>query len=342
MVSSLTEKLRFIESIFGTGFLASNGKNFGVRCPFCAPKDVNKKKLVIRVEDDLNHCWTCGFKAHTLAPLVRKFGTSEQFATYRDKYMPEEARKRFKDLNTVVEEKEKLELPKDFKLLTMMSSVDPDVRSAWGYLTSRNVSVRDAWYYKLGLSNEHRWKRRVIMPSFDSSGDLNYYVGRTIDERDKRYKYDNPELDKLPIIFNEINVDWTSRLTLCEGPFDVMKCGENAVPLLGSDLNEQSRLFNQILVHNTPVALALDGDMWRKKTPRIAKKLMEYDVDVVIVDVREWGDPGKMSKQQFKQALENAKPMTWEGSFAERLAAASEVKLRLRPDIYRHENTRHS
>ena len=342
MLSSLTEKLKFIESVFGTGFLATNGKNFGVRCPFCAPKDVNKRKLVIRVEDDLLHCWTCGFKAHTLAPLIRKFGTSEQFATYRDRYMPEEARNRFRDLNVTVEEKQKLELPKDFKLLTLASTTDPDVRSAWGYLVSRNVTVRDAWYYKLGISNETRWRRRVIMPSFDVDGELNYYVGRTIDERDKRYKYDNPELDKLPIIFNEMNIDWKCRLVLCEGPFDVMKCGDNAVPLLGSDLNEQSKLFNQILLNNTPIALALDGDMWRKKTPRIAKKLMEYNIDVVIVDVREWGDPGKMSKHQFKDVLLSAKPMTWEGSFAERLAAASEVKLKLRRNTYSHEETRHS
>lgn len=334
MLSSLTEKLKFIESVFGTGFLATNGKNFGIRCPFCAPKDVNKRKLIIRVEDDVNHCWTCGFKAHTLAPLIRKFGTFDQFSTYRDKYMPEEARKRFKDLNAVVEEKEKLKLPSDFKLLTLSSLVDPDVKSAWGYLNSRNVSFRDAWYYKLGISNEQRWKRRVIMPSFDRDGALNYYVGRTVDERDKRFKYDNPELDKLPIIFNEINVDWSSRLVLCEGPFDVMKCGENAVPLLGSDLNEQSYLFNQILVHNTPIALALDGDMWRKKTPRIAKKLMEYNIDVVLVDVREWGDPGKMSKQQFKTALQAAKPMTWESSFAERLAAATDMKLKFHRSSY--------
>lgn len=342
MVSSLTEKLRFIESVFGAGYLASNGKNFGVRCPFCASKDTSKKKLIIRVEDDLNHCWVCGFKAHTLAPLIRKFGTAAQFATYRELYMPEEARRRFKDITTVEEENKKLTLPGDFKLLTLCSTVDPDVRAAWGYLTSRNVSVRDAWYFKLGISNEQRWKRRIIMPSFDAHGSLNYFVGRSFDANDRRFKYDNPELDKLPIVFNELNVDWKRRLVLCEGPFDAIKCGDNVVPLLGSDLNESSRLFNEILINETPIALALDGDMWRTKMPKIVKKLEEYNVTVDVVDVREWGDPGNMTKKQFKDALQSAMPLTWEGSFTERLEHASQIKLRLTGNTYRHEENRRS
>jgi hypothetical protein len=327
---SVTSKLSFIENVFGKGHLASNGKNFDVRCPFCAPSDPNKRKLVIRVEDDVNHCWTCGWKAHTLAPLIRKFGTQEQFRKYRDEFMPEDARTRLKEFQEKEAEKKPLELPKDFRLLTLVPLSDPDAKAAWFYLKKRGLTLRDAWYYKLGLSNDGRWKRRIIMPSFDFDGKLNFFVARNIDESDRRPKYDNPEEDKVPIIFNEINIDWTKRLVICEGPFDLVKCGDNAVALLGSDLNEQSRLFTQILLHNTPVALALDGDMWYKKTPKIAKKLQEYDIDVVIVDTREAGDPGKMSKSQFKTALENAQHPTWTNSFFDKLEKMSEVNLKIK------------
>ena len=330
MLQSVTNRLAFIESVFGKGHLAANGKNFDVRCPFCAPADPNKRKLVIRVEDDVNHCWTCGWKAHTLAPLIRKFGSQEQFRKYRDEFMPEEARIRLKDFHQPESEKKALELPKDFRLLTLIPLSDPDAKAAWFYLKKRGLSSNDAWYYKFGLSNEPRWKRRIIMPSFDSDGKLNFFVARNIDESDRRPKYDNPEEDKVPIIFNEINVDWTQRLVICEGPFDLVKCGDNAVALLGSDLNEQSRLFTQILLHNTPVALALDGDMWHKKTPKIAKKLQEYDIDVVIVDTREAGDPGKMSKQQFQIALNDAQQPTWSSSFFDRLTRMSEVSLKIK------------
>lgn len=330
MLVSLTEKIKFIESVFGTGFLASNGKNFGVRCPICAPKDVNKRKLVIRIDDDLNHCWTCGFKARTLAPLIRRFGTQEQLRTYRDKILPPELKPRYADDDKPVE---RLRLPPDFKLLPHAPANDPDVKATWSYLFSRGVSLRDVWYYKLGVSNDPRWRRRVIMPSFDSTGELNFYVGRSVDAADRRQKYDNPDCDKLPIVFNELNVDWGSRLVLCEGPFDLIKCGDNAVPLLGSDINEQSRLFNQILVNNTPVALALDGDMWSTKMPRMAKKFAEYDIDTVVVDLREWGDPGSMTKEQFKAALNCSGPLSWEGAFMERLNMASQFKLKLKRDF---------
>lgn len=328
-ITSLTEKIKFIESVFGTGKLAHNGKNVDVRCPICAPSDHSKKKLAILVADDRMHCWTCGFKAHTLAPLIRKYGSAEKLAEYREKFMPEtERERRARVYDITIEEQKCVELPKDFRLLATSPTFDPDVRAARRYVLDRGLSERDFWYYKLGISNEVRWKRRVIVPSFDINGDLNYFVARAIDKY-RKPKYDNPDFDKLPVIFNEINVDWSSRLVICEGAFDMFKCGDNTVPLLGSDLNEQSAFFNAILINSTPVALALDGDMWETKTIRMAKKLIEYNIDVVVVDTRSFSDPGSASKEQFKDALGNASPVEWASTFKTRLARASRTSLRM-------------
>lgn len=332
MLQSITNRLAFFESVFGRGDLAANGKNFAVRCPICAPTDASKRKLAIKVDDDLNHCWTCGWRAYTLAPLIRKYGTQEQLSRYRDEFMPEAARHRRERETEGVEQKKKLQLPDDFRLLTLAASNDPDAKAAWNYLERRGVTWRDAWYFKLGISNDFRWKRRVIVPSFDADGALNYYTARSFEANDRRPKYENPDEDKLTIIFNEINIDWTKRLVLCEGPFDLMKCCDNAVPLLGSDLNEQSNLFTQILLHGTPVALALDGDMWYKKTPKIAKKLQDYDIDVLVVDTRDHLDPGQMTKKQFQDALDAAKLPTWRETFFDRLEKMSEMKLKMRDE----------
>lgn len=324
-LASISDKVKFIESVFGSGKLARNGKNIDVRCPICAPKDHSKKKLAIRVDDDRNHCWTCGWRAHTLAPLIRKYGGMDRLVEYRDKFMPESERNR-RCLIIDVEEPKRVELPRDFRLLVAASPVDPDARAAIRYVVDRGLTERDMWYFKLGISDEARWKRRVIVPSFDAEGHLNYFVARAID-RLRKPKYDNPDFDKLPIIFNELNVDWTQRLTLCEGSFDMFKCNENAVPLLGSDLNEESALFNAILANGTPVALALDGDMWETKTLKAAKKLADYDIDVVLVDTRPFGDPGTATKEQFRQALAAARPFDWESSFLTRLGRASRTTL---------------
>lgn len=322
---SLTDKIKFYESIFGRGRISGNGKNFDVRCPICAPTDASKKKLAIRTTDDANHCWTCGWKARSLVPLLRKYGTQEHINLYNELTGKSG---RFDLVTAEVELTQKIELPKDFRLLTLANEADPDVKAAWRYVYSRGLSDKDAWYFKFGVSDEPRWKRRVIMPSFDSQGNLNYFAARAVD-KDRKPKYDNPDVDKNPIVFNEINLDWKKRLTLCEGPFDLVKCPENSTALLGSDLDERHEVFNKILIHNTPVALALDGDMWHTKTPRIVKKLQEYNIDVIVVDVRPWGDPGSMSKLEFEKALSEAVHLGWNDMFSNKLGKASMISFRL-------------
>lgn len=322
---SLTDKIKFYESIFGRGRISGNGKNFDVRCPICAPLDVSKKKLAIRTTDDANHCWTCGWKARSLVPLLRKYGTQEHLNLYNE--LTGKSGK-FDLVTAEIETTQKIELPKDFRLLTLANDIDPDVKAAWRYVYSRGLSDKDAWYFKFGVSDESRWKRRVIMPSFDSQGNLNYFAARAVD-KDRKPKYDNPDIDKNPIVFNEINLDWKKRLTLCEGPFDLVKCPENSTALLGSDLDERHEIFNKILIHNTPIALALDGDMWHTKTPKIVKKLQEYNIDVIVVDVRPWGDPGSMSKLEFEKALSEAVHLDWSDMFSNKLGKASTISFRL-------------
>jgi hypothetical protein len=281
---TISSKLSFIESVFGKGQLAANGKNFNVRCPICRPASLEKRKLAIRVEDDAHHCWTCGWAAFSLAPLIRKYGTATQLQRYKNEFSIQKTHKSFENESEILDKV--TPLPNDFTLLPLANQNHPDTKAAWSYLTSRQISLRDVWHYKLGLSNDPRWYRRVIMPSFDDGGKLNFFIGRNIDRFDKRTKYDNPDDDKQNIIFNEVNIDWNQRLVICEGPFDIMKCGDNATALLGSDLSTRSKLFSQILLHGTPIALALDGDMWHTKTPKLAKLFQSYDIDVVIVDTR--------------------------------------------------------
>jgi hypothetical protein len=325
-IRSVSDSIKFYESVFGKGRISSNGINFDVRCPICAPADPSKKKLSIRTDTSANHCWVCGWKSRTIIPLIRKYGSESHFSEFKAIFGISGTSSQL--VTGVKEEKQKVELPKDFKILTLANDADPDVKAAWRYVYSRGLSDKDVWYFKLGVSEEHRWKRRIIMPSFDVEGNLNYFVARAID-RDKKPKYDTPDVDKNPIIFNDLNLSWDKRLILVEGSFDLVKCPENSTAILGSDLDERHEIFNKILLYNTPIALALDGDMWDKKTPKIVKKLQEYNVDVVVVDVRPWGDPGNMSKSEFEEALSSAKTMTWNDNFNRKLKNAMEVSFRL-------------
>lgn len=322
-IRSVSDSINFFESIFGKGHVSSNGINFDVRCPICAPSDQSKKKLSIRTDTSANHCWVCGWKSRTIVPLIRKYGTQIQLDIFKEMFGISPGTSQL--VTGEKEDKQKIQLPKDFRLLALANDLDPDVKAAWRYLYSRGLSDKDAWYFKIGISDEPRWKRRLIMPSFDLLGNLNYFIARAID-KDKKPKYDNPDVDKNPVVFNEINLDWKKRLVLVEGAFDLVKCPENSTALLGSDLDERHEIFNKILLNNTPVWLALDGDMWDKKTPKIAKKLMEYNIDVLVVDVRQWKDPGNMSRLEFENALTDAKPLVWEDDFLRKMKKASEIR----------------
>lgn len=323
-VVSLTEQVRFIEGVFGSGRISRNSRNFDVKCPICDPTDPNKKKLSILLPDGRNHCWVCGYRSRSLASLIWKYGTRAQVVEYRDRFMPDVQRSSrclWIDADDVPRQ---LSLPDDFKLLATSTSRHPNVRAIRNYLAARNVSERDLWRYKLGYSESALWTRRVIMPSFNAAGELNLFVGRAIDKR-RKPKYEMPDGDRRHVVFNELNVDWTRRLVLCEGPFDLMKCGDNAVPLLGGDLNKEGALFQAIVSHRTPIALAMDMDMKATKMPRVAAQLHAYDVDVSIVTVND--DPGSMTKKEFRAALEAARPFEWQQAFLDRLEAASKVSL---------------
>lgn len=318
-VVTKTEKLNFLRSIFGQLYTGRDGKNVAALCPACRARGNSnscgtKKKLIIQLDTDESHCWVCGWSSRSLLSLIRKFGSLEQFREYKERFVGTTTASADEFFT---EQQKNVDLPVDFKLVVLASSRDPDANAVRRYLKSRNVDESDIWRYRLGVSNESKWARRVMIPSFMKSGALNYYIGRAID-RNVRPKYDNVDAKKTDIVFNDINIDWTKPLTVCEGPFDVFKAGENATCLLGSELNESHILFDSIVTHNTPIVLSLDDDM-TDKTERIARKLIEYDVNVRIVDLNGHHDPGSMSKEEFKMLIDNAGEWSWNSSLKRRL-----------------------
>ena len=199
----------------------------------------------------------------------------------------------------VVEEKEyHIELPKNFALLAeSKNKIDPDIKAALNYAKSREISDRDLWYFKMGTTTSGRLRRRIIIPSFDNEGELNYYVARTVGNN-AGMKYINSKVPKKNIIFNEINIDWNSELTLVEGPFDLIKANENATCLLGCTLKEDQVLFKKIVRNETPICLALDPDVL-DKSYNIARLLTSYGITVRMLDCTNFEDVGAMSKKDF-------------------------------------------
>ena len=284
---------------------SSDGINYAFKCPNCASDDKNKKKLVIKIDDDSYHCWVCDIKGRGLEKLLRRY-VPTALEEYRTTYCKNKNIKLDGSISEDVQEP--LEI-KDFKLLALQKdSTDPDIKATLKYINRRGLSDRDLWYFKLGSTTFGRFRRRVIMPSFDSAGSLNYYVARAIDNSAGR-KYINARTPKKNVIFNEININWKRELTLVEGPFDLVKCDENATCILGSSLSEKYALFQEIVKNQTPIILGLDPDVIYK-AHSIAKRLAEYGISVRMLDPGKFKDVGEMSKQDFLCAKSSAHPWT--------------------------------
>ncbi len=72
---TISEKINFYKKLFGKINIENDHKNISVKCPFCATH--GKKKLSIRIDNDIMHCWVCGYKSRNLIPIIKKFFSND-------------------------------------------------------------------------------------------------------------------------------------------------------------------------------------------------------------------------------------------------------------------------
>ena len=178
-------------------------------------------------------------------------------------------------------------------------------KKEWSRLTQRveieNFSEKlfgSVIRWKIGYCSSGKYEGRVIFPSFNLSGDLNYFVGRSYAGDWKRYI--NPST-KNDIVFNHLSLDFLQPIVIVEGVFDAVKSGINSVPLLGSTLSEESILFSEIVKNDTTIYLALDSDA-KKKAERMIRLFLKYDIEIYVIDIEQTvhEDVGEMSKEEFE------------------------------------------
>lgn len=337
---TLGKFIEFIENCFGDATLTGTGPTLhaNVICPKCLfqyGSGYKKRKLAIRVNDHLVKCWVCDYRSTNLSNLL---------ATYHPFFL-QEYKKKFKirdrsqrcifidQFRLLAEGKKEapkeltpsLTLPRGFKLLAA-NGKDWRAKKAIDYLRRRGLDEADLWRWKMGITTEaptekgeQDYRFRVIVPSFDVNGKLNFFSARAFLPDWKGAPYSNPTMKREELVFNELNIDWTKELTLVEGVFDLMKCNDNASCILGSSFDPSYKLFQEIVTHQTPVLLALDPDA-RNKALKIAKALLEYGVTVRFLELPPGiKDVGELQKGEFTQHAERAKLMTMEDFFQMKL-----------------------
>lgn len=247
-------------------------------CPSCQERNGGMQDGKFNLEVSLAlgkyHCWKCDIKG-PLSSLVRRYGGREAFENYR--FVINDIREsRFYDLSSFKDNPDivdnYLKLPKTFSKVTQYAP-----KKLLAYMESRNIGWDLVEKYNLGYTtwDEEKWqmRNRLVIPSYDQFGDLNYWSSRDYTGNERKTKYRNCDEDKKTIIFKEYNIQWDADIYLCEGIIDSITY-DNAVPLMGKILLKDSLLYKRIMERaNANVVVCLDSDTELSETKRVYRML---------------------------------------------------------------------
>jgi len=281
------------------GYFSDKGNELLFTCPECGH---HKRKFSVNLDKNAYKCWVCNYRGRNIRRIVRRFGTYTQLQAW-DAITNRSDLERFAELFVAPEcgeSPQKLELPQEFISLCH-DKIPATGMYALRYLKSRGVTNEDIIRWKIGYCFSGEYRNRIVFPSFDNDGDINYFVARSYSG--DSYKYKNPKASK-NIILNHLYIDWNKDLTIVEGIFDAVIAG-NSIPILGSTLRSDSELIREIVRNDTPVFIALDPDAAEKER-RIIKTLLKYDVELYKIDVSGYEDVGSMTKAVFQQRKNDA------------------------------------
>ena len=246
-------------------------------CPKCrednGEKENRKFNLEISLSKQLFNCWKCSSihdEMHgSIIKLIKLYGNETILREYKETIYSLRQSKLYEvsfdkndfNIDTTVFERETVKLPSNFKKFNREAY---NASKAIDYLTNRGIDWDIIDFYNIGYTmydeNNKQVSSRIIIPSFNKFGELNYWTGRDYLGFDKRQKYYNPQIERKDIIFNEEKIQWDADITLVEGPFDHIVV-PNSIPLLGKVLKTDFKLYQELISKsNANINIFLDSD----------------------------------------------------------------------------------
>ena len=269
-----------IENVFGEVQGLMQSEQVQVNCPMCQERDGlsepdGKFNLEINTARRQFRCWKCDEPrfSGSLGRLVRTFGSDADYQMYKSyagsyyEYDYEEDEKEYAAVK----------LPEEMILFSQMEVGNLEHFEAYNYIINNRKITRDiVLKYRLGFCTTGKYEKRIIIPSYDANGEVNYFVGRTYDPKEKKRKYLNPNVDKNKFIFNEGLINWDSSVFIVEGVFDMLSL-PNAIPLLGKTLSVT--LYDKIKQIKPKIIVVLDPDAWNNEMNIYNTLQLIYDND---------------------------------------------------------------
>lgn len=234
-------------------------------CPVCS-HDIKslehgdgKGNLELNYLQGVYKCWVCS-ETHgthgTILKIIKKYGSKSDYNKFK-LYLPDDFIPKEKNI-------EKVRLPKEFRKLSEVSEFfkkTPVYFQVKHYLDKRGITDFHLQIYGIGFCHEGDYSGRLIIPSFDEEGEVNYFVARSYTDKHK-FKYKNPEVDKETIIWNESLIDWDETVYIVEGVLDSIFL-PNSIPMLGKKMTD--KLFYKLYDNAKKVVIILDPDARREQ-----------------------------------------------------------------------------
>ena len=297
--------VELLTNVLGKGKPTNRG-NHAFVCPFC---NTQKRKLEVQVQstNDENHwhCWTCNAAGRRINTLFKALNLPRERFTelYKLQNKPD-----FGSLTrTVISSyNESISLPKEFKPLWIPSNSIEYINAIY-YLLKRNVTLSEIVKYGIGYCESGEYEKKIIIPSYDSTGKLNYFVGRSYYEG-VAFKHKNPDVSKNIIGF-ELFINWSMPLVLVEGAFDAISVRRNVIPLFGKTISENLR--KKVIEKSVKqLYICLDKDA-QKQALQHAEYFMNNGIEVYFVDLQE-KDPAEIGFEKMSQLIKETQKLTFE------------------------------
>jgi hypothetical protein len=317
-----------VEKIFTDVKGLNDSEQIQVNCPRCQEREGlmypdGKYNLEINTAKRVFRCWKCEEPrfSGSLGKLIRLFGTKVDYELYKSYASI------FQDYSYSEEGEEEIinvSLPSEMISFANMNGSDPDHFEAYNYLVNDRMIPRDTILkYRLGFCLEGRYANRIIVPSYDEFGDVNYFVARAY-KSGMKPPYMNPKVDKMKIIFNEGLINWDSTIYLVEGAFEFLSFPVNVIPLLGKDLS--TPLFYKLKERKPNIVILLDPDAYKTAIQLFFKLQTIYvgaEERVKIVKLPTMEDLDELRKRAGKKellkALYGARGLTIDDYFSRKL-----------------------
>jgi DNA primase len=296
--------LQLLESVLGKG-KSTSGDNIAFFSPFISHY---KPKLEININtssdgENVWHCWISEKKGRTITSLFKQLNLPKEKFEQLSKVI-ESTKYR---ASAVTEKKvAAVQLPADYKPLWIKKPT-PDFKNAIFYLKNRGITIFDIIKYRIGYCESGEYAGKIIIPSYDAIGQLNYFVSRAFYKADSQ-KHKNPKVSK-DIIGFELFVNWAEPIILCEGAFDAISVKRNSIPLFGKVI--QPALQKKIIEERVRnIYLCLDADAL-KNAVQIAERFMAEGLNVYFVELQE-ADASELGFEQINKILADTDVLTFE------------------------------